>query len=271
MNNPLPNQVQTSTNQSIPTNKTVGVQSSSSLPQPKSKIASIFLVLFIVTLGVSIWLGYQYYLSLNQQSNPAVQNMADAPVATPTTPTTALDITSNTNKTKTYSNDEFGVSFNYPNQWYIMEDSRRGAPIPVIKTTLLFLKRNSSSEVFSPSLFCMKLYQGGIIQAEKEYFSSFLKTLEPGYFAAIERDNDSFVTKSEVKLGDKTATRLDDYAGMSYGNTTIAWLSESSAIFIGSLQDCGKANQEVFEELGEPPYIDNSTINNILSSFKILD
>jgi hypothetical protein len=169
-----------------------------------------------------------------------------------------------------YQNQDYGISFQYPADWKILEISGSSEVLPLYNTKLYFMKAMKDEHVFTPSRFAVELFKNEKEIKNQADFKNFLQVEYRNYFDALEDLDSEFNSVRDVKLGNKTATALD-VGGMLTDSYSAVWITDDRAIFVGSI---GLTTypywQEPFEEIGETPYEPNqATINKILKSFVI--
>jgi hypothetical protein len=169
-----------------------------------------------------------------------------------------------------YQNQDYGISFQYPADWKILEISSSSEVLPFYSTKLYFTKAMKDENVFIPSRFAVELFKNEQEIKNQAEFKDFLQAKYRSYFDALQNLDSESHSVRDVKLGNKTATALD-VGGMLPDSYSAVWITDDRAIFVGSI---GLTTypywKEPFEEIGKTPYEPNqATINKILESFMI--
>lgn len=232
---------------------------------------------FIILLGISFALAVLSLLLFykNQQLNKKIANTATAQSASPEETPSLSPNTPNVGEWKTYQDQKYGFSFDYPSDWEIMETENYPEVLQLYEKQLYFLKRNDSEQTYVPSLFSIKLYvneekERDLSNAFKSFYEdqnkSILQRIEQG---AEQAPTDPYVTAEEINLGGQKATKVEYTLGMIYGETYITWFSNKKGVVMGSIAALTPWPTRKFDKLGMPPYGDNEIIRRIISSFQI--
>lgn len=185
-----------------------------------------------------------------------------APVCQPE-PTPISPSSSQAQAWKTYTNSEFGYSFEYPADWKILEDEYGDY---TFYSTIRFLEEEADG-VFHGSLLTINVLQPGdehfdITDSAKRMFPK-VKFVKPE--DDVVGDFEDYV---DIDLGGKTALLYDNQAGLFYGYTSVSWLTSTKAVVIESAGPYGL--REDLPLLGNPPYGDHPIFQHIVSSFVFL-
>jgi hypothetical protein len=90
-------------------------------PKSKNNNLLIYIVLFIVLFGLTLFLGWKYVVGEKVMSSFFPTPTPTVVIQGPVSPTVAADPTANW---KTYKNDIYGFEFNYPGNWTFFDTNK---------------------------------------------------------------------------------------------------------------------------------------------------